>query len=283
MILFLIFVLLNYINGFGQAKPDPKEEDKIGFFKEAIGSLNLTQSSFDNWTQGGENSFSWQLNFNMGLSWKYPQYDFSNTLKITYGKVRVGTAPSRKSVDEVKLESVFKYKIGLYVNPYASFIGGTQMTRGYNYDDGGKSPVSDFFDPAYFTQSLGFGYAYRELFKSRMGVALKQTITRNFPVPYTDDPATSKIEKLRFEYGAQGVTDLKVKFATNILLTSKLEMFSNLKALKEVDVRWDSILSAKVAKYFSVNFNFKLFYDRDISKKRQILQSLSMGLTYTFL
>jgi len=28
---------------------------------------------------------------------------------------------------------------------------------------------------------------------------------------------------LRFEYGAQGVTDLKVKFATNILLTSKFK------------------------------------------------------------
>jgi hypothetical protein len=32
-----------------------------------------------------------------------------------------------------------------------------------------------------------------------------------------------------------------------------------------------------------VNFNLKLFYDRDISTKRQLMQSLALGLTYTLL
>ena len=73
------------------------------------------------------------------------------------------------------------------------------------------------------------------------------------------------------------------KIAENILLTSKLELFSNLQSLKEIDVRWDTIFSSKISKYIDVNFNVQLFYDRDISHKRQLKQALSIGLTYTFL
>ncbi len=67
------------------------------------------------------------------------------------------------------------------------------------------------------------------------------------------------------------------------LETSKPEIFSNLKGLDETDVKWDNTFSAKISKYIDVSFNIKLFYDKDVSDKRQIKQSLSVGLTYTFL
>ena len=68
-----------------------------------------------------------------------------------------------------------------------------------------------------------------------------------------------------------------------MLLTSKLELFSNLESFQQIDVKWDTILSAKVARYVDVNLNVKLFYDRDISRKRQLKQALTLGLTYTIL
>ncbi|RKY84956.1 hypothetical protein DRP98_03865, partial [candidate division KSB1 bacterium] len=67
------------------------------------------------------------------------------------------------------------------------------------------------------------------------------------------------------------------------IFTSKLELFSGLKALDETDVNWDNVFTAKISKYFNVNFNVKLFYDKDISKQRQLKQSLAMGLTCSFL
>lgn len=197
--------------------------------------------------------------------------------------VKVGDASSKKSVDEIKLESVFTYKMNLYVNPYLAATGETQFYQGYNYTDTGRVAISNFLDPGYFTQSAGIGFSPNDQFKTRLGAALKETITKKYPVPYADDPETDKVEKTKVEFGAESVTDFSRKLAENILLTSKLELFSNLKGVDQIDVKWDTILSAKVAKYVDVNFNVKLFYDKDISKKRQLKQMLALGLTYSFL
>jgi len=48
-------------------------------------------------------------------------------------------------------------------------------------------------------------------------------------------------------------------------------------------VNWDNIFTAKLTQYININFNITLFYDRDTSVKRQLKQSLALGLTYSFL
>ena len=65
----------------------------------------------------------------------------------------------------------------------------------------------------------------------------------------------------------------KLTLAKNILFTSNLQLFANMKAFNEIDVNWDNLLAAKVNDYINVNFNVKIFYDRDISNKRQLMQS----------
>ena len=60
-------------------------------------------------------------------------------------------------------------------------------------------------------------------------------------------------------------------------------MFSNIKAFNEIDVNWNTLISAKITKLIAVNFNVKLIYDRDVSVKRQLKQALTVRLTYTLL
>ena len=62
-----------------------------------------------------------------------------------------------------------------------------------------------------------------------------------------------------------------------------MEMFSNIKAFNEIDVNWNTLISAKTTKLIAVNFNVKLIYDRDVSVKRQLKQALTVRLTYTLL
>ncbi|MCK5078212.1 MAG: DUF481 domain-containing protein [Calditrichia bacterium] len=115
-------------------------------------------------------------------------------------------------------------------------------------------------------------------------MAFKQTIADKFAAAYSDDPETvDEIETVRSEIGMESVTDYSRKLNENILFTTKLEAFSNFESVKEIDVRWDNVFSAKVSKYIVVSFNFKLFYDKDISVKRQIKQILAVGLTYSFI
>ncbi len=269
--------------GIGSASAQEKEAPKYGWQKEVVGTINLSQTTFDNWSQGGENSVAWQVNLNAKFVNDQEKYNWSNTGKFSFGMVKVGNGTTKKSVDEIKLESVFTYKLGVYVNPYLAATAETQFTRGYDYSVTPNVAISNFLDPGYFTQSAGLGIEPVKNLKFRVGGALKETVTRDFPSPYADNPNTPEVEKTRVEVGAESVTDFSWKVSENTLFTTKLELFSNLKALDQVDVRWDNILAAKVAKYLDVNFNVKLFYDRDISRKRQLKQALMIGLTYSFL
>ncbi|MCI0494677.1 DUF481 domain-containing protein, partial [candidate division KSB1 bacterium] len=183
-------------------------------------------------------------------------------------------------------ESVLTYKLGVLINPFVAATGETQFAPGYNYGTDPKTQISAFMDPGYFRESAGVGIKPSEIIKTRLGVSLKQTVTQSidYPVNYADDPKTiNKIEKFKNEVGAESVTDVNWKVSANSLFTSKLELFSALKSLEETDVNWDNILTTKISKYFNVNFNFKLFYDRDISKMRQIKQAIALGVSYNFL
>ncbi len=279
IILIGLFISLGIVS----ARSQEKEAPKYGWQKEVVGTINLSQTTFDNWAQGGENSVAWQVNLNVKFVNDQKKYNWSNTGKFTFGMVKVGDGTTKKSVDEIKLESVLTYKLGVYVNPYLAATAETQFARGYNYTVTPNVAISNFMDPGYFTQSAGLGIEPVKNLKIRVGGALKETVTRDFPAPYADDPNTPEVEKNRVEVGAESVTDFSWKVSENTLFTTKLELFSNLKALDQVDVRWDNILAAKVAKYLDVNFNVKLFYDRDISRKRQLKQALMIGLTYSFL
>ncbi len=169
------------------------------------------------------------------------------------------------------------------MNPYIAATGKTQFIRGYEYSGDAKIEVSNFMDPGYFTESIGVGYAPNDKIKSRLGAALKETITSDFPSPYADDPNTEKIEKTKVEIGAESTTDINFKLNEMILFTSKLELFSNLERVDEIDVNWDNLFSAKISKYISVSLNICLFYDKDINKKRQLKETLAVGLSYSFL
>jgi len=263
---------------------DEKKEPEYGWQKELVGNLNFTQNSFDNWAQGGEDSWSWATEVRAKFINDQEKYNWSNNGKLAFGKTKVGSSDARKAADEIKLESVYTYKMHIHINPYIAATGLTQVAEGIKYiDDTTQVAISNFLDPAYFTQSLGISYEPVANFKTRLGAALKQTITDKYPVPYADDPSTTKIEKTRNEVGMESVTDFSKKFSEILAFTTKLEMFSNMQSIEEIDVNWDNLFTAKVASNINVSFNFRIFYDHDISAKRQLLQTLAVGLTYNFL
>ncbi len=258
------------------------QSSPTGWIKEAVGNLNITQVSFSNWTQGGENTFAWQIIVNTKFSRKGEKLNWTTSGKFSFGKAKLGKSQFRKSVDEIKLESVLTYRLGKHVNPFLAATMLTQFTDGFVYTDTSRTKISDFLDPGYFTQSVGLAAAPFSTMKIRLGFAFKETVTRNFPAHYADDPATPELETIRFEVGMNSAMELSQKLSETVRLESKLALFSNLKSIKEVDVNWDSLISASISRLVNVNFNFRLIYDRNVSPKRQIKQSLAVGFTYTF-
>jgi hypothetical protein len=273
-----LFCLLSMLSFAFLYAQDVEKKPEYGWNNEGIGNLNFTQNQFDNWSQGGEDSWSWQLDINAKFINNQEKYNWSNTAKVSYGKTKVGSSSAKKAADEIKLESVYTRKFGPIINPYAAVTGLTQFTDGFVYnDDGTKTKVSGFLDPGYFTQSIGVEIKPNEQLKTRLGAAAKETITKTQVAANTYADG----EKPRVEYGAESVTDAEFKFNEILLYTSKLELFSTLNRFDEIDVTWDNLFSAKVTKYITASLNIKLFYDKDISAKRQLKQTLAVGLSYT--
>lgn len=243
-----------------------------GWKNEIIGNLNLTQASFDNWEQGGENTLAWQIKFNANFTLDQEKYNWANTGKFILGFAKIEGNEARKSADEINLESVLTRKLGKLLNPFIAITAKTQFVSGFQYDENdNKTKISEFLDPGYFTQGIGLGYSPNDQFKTRLGATVKETVTDIFP------------EKSKVEPGISSITDFKKKFEENVIFTSKLDIFSDLETFDRIDVLWENNLTLKVTKFVNVTVNVDLFYDKDVSDRRQIRQTLAVGFTYTFL
>jgi hypothetical protein len=265
---------------FGQdAETEEKKEPEYGWNNNIVFNFNFTQNSFDNWSQGGESSWAWQTDLQAKFINDQANYNWANSGKLSYGKAKVGDLDARKAADEIKIESVFTYKMGesTHINPYVSITGLTQFVAGFEYTDTSSVEISNFMDPGYFTESAGIGYAKGDNFKTRLGVAFKQTITDKFADRYALG------ETFRSEYGMESATDFTWPIAETLTYTGKLLLFSNLKRFDEIDVDWDNVFVGKITDLLNATFTVRLFYDRDISTKRQLRQALAVGISYDIL
>ncbi len=250
-----------------------------------IVSVNITQISFTDWAQGGENALAYALFLEGKSTYAVDEIDWMNSYKFGYGQAKLGSQSIRKTDDKIDLESVLTYKIGTLINPFASVSLKTQFAEGVVYDAAGiATPVSNFFDPAYITQTVGVGYQPIPEIKTRLGAALRETIANTYAAKYSDDlETTSEIEKTRVEIGVESVTEVGWTMMENVVFNAKLEIFMPVKHFDRTTVRSDNTLSAKVNKYLSVNLNIYLLSDPQIQARTQIKQMLALGFSYSLM
>ena len=127
------------------------------------------------------------------------------------------------------------------------------------------------------------GYKPNEIFKSYLGVSAKQTITNNHPKPYADDPETLAVETTKSEVGLSSLSELNLKVGQMADFTSSLDLFSNLVAADQVDVKWKNRLAVKLLNWVTFNIELDIFYDKDISTRRQLRQAMTAGISWDFL
>ena len=248
---------------------------------KAKSSFNISQIAFKDWAQGGSNTLTWLVLFNSSANYSDSIIGFRNTLKVSYGRTKIEDEGFKTNDNELFLESIFSRKFGWAIDPFFSFSLRTPITKGYSYKKLPPVKISNFFDPGYLTQTVGFTYDKFSYIKTRLGLALKQTFTDEFR-NYSDNPATKdKIEKFKLETGFECVTDSELKIDTNILFKTSLRLFTTFDNLDVWDVRWDNSITAKINSYMNVNFNFLVLYEKNQSFRTQIKESLLLGITYT--
>jgi len=251
--------------------------------KETVGSFGFSQAHFDNWTSGGENTFAYQFDLSGKLIKNNEKYAWTTIGKVAFGNSKIGDSDAKKTIDEIQIESLFTYLWKFQPDPYLSIKGETQLAPGYVYGEDSDAQVSGFLDPGYFTQSAGFIYNPMKGLSVRFGAAVKETITKEYPSPFADDPETEKIETTKIESGMESVIAFSKNINKNTLINSTIDIFNNFAGFAAIDARWDTDITTQITKYINFKLNVKLFYDKDISAKRQLNQSLLVGISYTLL
>jgi hypothetical protein len=266
-----------------ESQPSIQQADSSSWKHSMIVSANITQVSFTDWAQGGENALAYALFLDGKSVYKHDSIEWANSYKFGYGQARLGSLGIRKTDDMINFESVLTYKLGVYLNPYTSVSLKTQFTEGVIYDAAGTAtPVSDFFDPAYVVEAVGVGYRPVQEVNTRLGLALREIFTSKYFL-YSDDPTTTQLEKTRIDGGLESVTEANVILMENIVFNSKLEIFAPLKRFEQTTVRSDNTLSAKVNKYISVNLNALLINDPQVKARTQVKETLALGISFTLI
>jgi len=271
----IVFLLLLSTAVFAQS-------DSLGgkWKPDGVAGVNLSQIAFSNWAKGGENSLSWVFFSNIGLTYEGAIFKSKNNFKFAFGRTKLGEAAYRTNDNEIYLENVLTYQAGWSVDPYISNTFRTNVSAGFDYKAATEPKVSDFFDPAYITQAIGFEYGKTKKFTSRLGLAFQETFTNKFRT-YSDDPKTNdKMEAFKFETGIESVTGTEFLLDDNLLYTGKLRLFSRFDRLSVWDVRWDHLITANINKYLNVNFSMLILYEKDQSPKTQAKEALQVGVTY---
>ena len=274
----LIILFLVLTGTYSFSMDDSLHQSK--WMYSGVAGLNISQIALDNWTQGGDNALAFTLLGNFGAKYVDSPWTFNNGLKLAFGRTKLGEDDFRTNDNEFYLESILSYSFGWAVDPYFSNTVRTVISKGFDYKTTPAVQTSQFFDPGYITQSIGLLYNKLPNVTTRLGIAFQETITNKFPF-YSDDPKTTEIEKFKFDTGVESVTEALYNIEENVLFGSKLRLFSRFNSLDVWDVRWDNLITAQISKYFNVNFNVLLIYEKKQSPKTQLKEALQFGITYT--
>lgn len=279
-----VLIVLSGASALAQPQQQtPQPMPKWGWKHSVVSALTVTQISFKDWAQGGENALSWTARLDGKSTLDDTAFTLGNSYKMVYGQAKIGQTKSRKTEDRIELESVLTYKLGIHVNPYVGATLKTQFSTGVTIDAAGnETPVSKFFDPGYLTQSAGVGYQPAKEVKTRFGVALREIATSAYWT-YANDPKTPPQDrvKIRVDGGFESVTDVELKLDDNLLIRSKLELFSPIRKPSDATLRMDNALTATINKYMVVIVNVMLINDERASTRLQVKEMLSLGLSYT--
>jgi hypothetical protein len=276
------------------AQDAPALSDTTYWKKAFRANLTVNQATFsDNWKAGGINSIAIGTLLAGRADYLKNKISFNNEAEFQYGVLNTREQGARKTADRIFADSKLGYRLSDKWNMFASMNFITQFAPGFRYErDADNNEVgiriSSFLSPGFLTFATGFEYKPVDYFFLRLSpFSPRMTFVTDREL-FLNEPRNYGVEvgrTVRYEWLAfQAAADFDKNLTDNINLKMRYLMFVNYEefAFDTIDHRFDLILTAKIAKYFSTNLNLIMLYDKDQDDKVQIGQALSIGFLYTF-
>jgi hypothetical protein len=287
IVLFLLIgVLTNSVVAQEVKVPSPWKHSGTSY-------LNLSQSSFSNWSAGGVNSIAIGVGINnIRLNYTKQKVSWENGLTLGYGLLYQGSKRSKTS-DVIDFFSKFGYKA------FGKFNYATQITFKTQFDKGyPRYPItpesrynSKFMSPASGVLSLGFDYRPDATFSLVLSpISGKYTLVLDDSLSKVGVYGVKPNRTAYYELGTSMTATYNKSIATNITLSMNMSVFSNLLVNPEnADISANINVNFKVTKYISSNLNLQMRYDDDTKNINpdkgpalQFMQVLSLALSYNF-
>jgi hypothetical protein len=277
---------------------EPEKTDTLWKFT-GITSLNFSQLSLTNWTSGGNNSIAGNALVKLSPDYDDGTMAWDNDLVLGFGLNKQGSDPTRKSDDQIELSSKFGYRASN--NWYYSILFNfkTQFAEGYEEGKEERLKISNFMAPAYLSLSAGMDYKPGDKFSLFLSpVSGKFTFVLDDDLSASGSYGLDPGQRVRAELGAFVKAAFKDEILKNVVLDTKLELFSNYFDHPQwIDVNWDVLLSLKVNDYISASLFTQLIFDKDIEfgvdttgdgeydtfeSRVQFKELLGIGFAYNF-
>ena len=277
----LLLLLLVFATSFYAQK---KKKDTLPIPKWKIhGKFGFVfnQSTFSNWTSGGENTVAGDINVNYDFNYKKDNVNWDTRITTAYGLSHLNAKGYRKTNDRFELNSLFGMKSGnnWFLSQFLNFK--SQYSKGYNYKKTPELLVSDFLSPAYI--SLGTGMLWKKSDKSSINIApatarltvVSDLFSGKFGVDEGDNTA--------FSLGFNLSGYFKFSVMENVEMENIVAVYSDyLEKPENVDIENQTNIKFKVNNHIKMNMTFHAIVDDNASSKVQFRQLFGLGLNYSF-
>lgn len=258
-----------------------------------VTGLNLTQTSFSNWSAGGENSFAGNVYLNGTLQHRSGPWLWASSLILEYGLTNTKSQSTQKSSDKIDFSTQLGYTTDnkWFYTVMADFK--SQFYKGYNYPNKDHY-ISKFMAPGYSNLSVGIEYRPNDVYWIYMSpVAGKFTFVRDTYLSDLGSFGVDPGDKFKSEFGAYLKAQAKKTLMENVTLITKADFFTAYNSsFGNVDVEWDVLINMKINKVLSASVNTTLKYDDDIKyinkdgvsegPKVQFKEMIGVGVAYNF-
>lgn len=271
------------------------QEDTTYWKKKGSTSLTFGQTSFSNWSAGGDNSVSVLGAFSTSLNYEKNRWIWDNSIDLGYGLSYQG-GDQIKNDDRIILATRVGYKVSKLWSYAAELSFKSQFYKGYGrypVEDGDRY-ISKFMAPGYVYASLGMNYTHptEDLKIFLSPVTEKITFVLDDFLSEQGVYGVSPGKKVLTEFGSMAKATYSKKFTENMLFKSTLSLFSAYKTFGNVDVDWANSLDWKLNQFFTLKVDLFLLYDNDIKTidkdgnprgaKVQLKEVLGFGFGYIF-
>ncbi len=241
----------------------------------------FNQSSFTNWTSGGENTIAGNLNVNYDFNYKKQYVNWDTRILSGYGLSYVSEKGFRKMNDRFELNSLYGIRTrGTWF--FSNFINfKTQYSRGYNYKKTSQELVSAFFSPAYL--SLGPGALWKKSDNLHVNIApgtARFTFVNDF---FSGKFGVEEGKNVAFSLGFNLSGYYKLNIMENIEMENILMIYSDyLDKPKNIDIEYQVNFRFKVNKFIKMHLTLHTIMDENASGKTQLRELFGLGLNYSF-